>query len=115
MTSHPAALPETDVTAQAPVLATRVDRSLLLRVDVARLDAGVAGAAKAAMKNAVDDSIATITVDLRKVDFIDSSGLGALVTLRKHAGADRTVRLVNLSPFVAKVLTLTKLVKVFED
>jgi anti-sigma B factor antagonist len=57
----------------------------------------------------------SIDIDLSKVQFVDSAGLGALVALRKTA-AERNgkVRLVNPAPHVQQVLELTRLHRVFE-
>lgn len=57
-----------------------------------------------------------ILLNLEQVDYIDSSGIGALVysftTARTHGGY---LKLLNLSQRVHDVLTLTKLLSVFEE
>jgi anti-anti-sigma factor len=58
---------------------------------------------------------ALIVVDLSKVDFLDSSGLGVLATAHrdaKAAGAD--LRIVRPRPAIDKVLTLTRLSEVID-
>jgi len=56
-----------------------------------------------------------IVLELSKVDFIDSTGLGALVicatSLRKNGG---NVKLVNLNRRNIELLVMTKLATVFE-
>jgi anti-sigma B factor antagonist len=57
-----------------------------------------------------------IVLNLSKVDYIDSTGLGALVmsatTMRKHGG---NVKLVNLNRRNIELLVMTKLATVFES
>lgn len=55
-----------------------------------------------------------VTLDMSEVDFVDSSGVGAMVAIRKALGSDGTVRLLNCRPFINNVLELTKLTHVFE-
>jgi anti-sigma B factor antagonist len=57
----------------------------------------------------------TIVLDLSDVQYMDSSGLGALVSIyvtTKRAG--RRLRLINLSARVEELLQITKLLSVFE-
>ncbi len=54
-------------------------------------------------------------VDLGAVEYIDSMGLGMLLTLRHHAkehGA--TVRLMNCTPHVSRVLQLANFSRLFQ-
>ena len=55
-----------------------------------------------------------LTIDMARVTFVDSSGLGALVALRKAVGANGSVTLNNPNDFVMRVLDLTKLRNVFQ-
>ncbi len=56
-----------------------------------------------------------IVVDLSGVDYLDSSGLGALVGLYISARrAGTAVKLVKLNDRIAELLRLTKLATVFE-
>ena len=55
----------------------------------------------------------TILLDLSEVEFLDSSGLGAVVAARKILGSDRTLALAGLQPAVDKVLRLTHMDRVF--
>ena len=57
-----------------------------------------------------------LAVDLAGVDYIDSSGLGALVAISlaaKRVGC--RFRLINLSPQVKELLNLTKLTEALVD
>jgi anti-anti-sigma factor len=58
---------------------------------------------------------ATIELDLSDVQYMDSSGLGALVSIyvsTKRAG--KRLRLIKLSERVQELLRITKLLSVFE-
>ena len=57
----------------------------------------------------------SIFISLANVDYIDGSGLGVLIALKKRAlqnGGD--VILVGTNPFVRDLLETTRLTKVFE-
>ena len=74
-----------------------------------------ATALREAVAAAVSDSIRQLVLNLAQVDFIDSTGLGAVVmcstTLRKAGG---TVKLLNLNRRNIELLVMTKLATVFE-
>ena len=55
-----------------------------------------------------------IIVDLVDVEFIDSTGLGALVRIRKELGEDGVLEIAKPNTFVSRVLKLTRLDGVFE-
>lgn len=58
---------------------------------------------------------AAYTVDLGKATYMDSSALGMLLLLREHGGGDDAkVRLVNCSPDVRKILTISNFEQLFE-
>lgn len=55
------------------------------------------------------------TIDLSKVDYIDSSGLGVLVAIQKRAlQKGGGVRIKGVQGLVKEVFELTRLTKVFE-
>jgi anti-anti-sigma factor len=57
----------------------------------------------------------TVVLDLTDVQYVDSSGLGALVGLYVSAKrAGKQLKLINLSDRVLELLRLTKLLGVFE-
>jgi anti-sigma B factor antagonist len=56
-----------------------------------------------------------IEVDLSQTHFLDSCGLGALISLRKTASRrNGTVRLLNPSPRVQLLFDVTRMHRVFE-
>jgi anti-sigma B factor antagonist len=56
-----------------------------------------------------------IVVDLSKTDYLDSCGLGALISLRKTASSRQgTVRLLNPTPRVQLLFDVTRMHRLFE-
>jgi anti-sigma B factor antagonist len=74
-----------------------------------------ATALREAVAAAVTEGVRQLVFNLAQVDFIDSTGLGAVVmcstTLRKAGGA---VKLLNLNRRNIELLVMTKLATVFE-
>jgi len=74
-----------------------------------------ATALREAVASAVGGGVRQLVLNLAQVDFIDSTGLGAVVmcstTMRKAGG---TVKLLNLSRRNIELLVMTKLATVFE-
>lgn len=85
----------------------------IVHVDADRLDAGVAIRFKDLFRGLVAAGDQDVILDLSTVDFLDSSGLGAVVAAQKILGQDRALILAGLSPMVAKVMALTRMDTVF--
>jgi anti-sigma B factor antagonist len=85
----------------------------VIHVDEDRIDASVAIAFKDRFRSLLDSSTDPVVLDLSKVDFLDSSGLGAVVAVRKLLGDDRRLDLSGLRPAVDKVMNLTRMNTVF--
>jgi anti-sigma B factor antagonist len=95
-----------------------VGPDLLVRVVDDRIDAAAAVQFRDAMRSTTEGGQARVVLDLARVNFVDSSGLGAIIAVMKHLGAERTLELAGLQPGVAKVFRLTRLdeiVKVHAD
>ena len=95
-----------------------VGPDLLIRVLDERIDAAAAVQFRDAMRSATDGGHLRVVLDLSRVAFVDSSGLGAIIAAMKHLGGERTLELAALQPAVAKVFRLTRLdeiVKVHAD
>lgn len=78
-----------------------------------RLDAAVAISFKDAVRAAAQEPGSPVILDMSEVDFLDSSGLGAVVAAMKLLGAERPLELAALTPAVAKVFRLTRMDSVF--
>ena len=81
-----------------------------------RLDAEVAGDFRATLLGLIEGGKGNLIVNLDGVDFIDSSGLGALVSALKHlkqSGRHGDIRLAHVKPPVESVLEIIRLHRVF--
>jgi anti-sigma B factor antagonist len=85
----------------------------VIRVNASRIDAPTALQFKEDMRGLTNTAKGRFVLDLKQVDFIDSSGLGAVVASMKQLGPDQTLELAALQPVVAKVFTLTRMDTVF--
>lgn len=96
------------------ILSSRKEDALqVVAVEDARIDAAVAIEFKDAMRAETTNGSEIVVLDLSKVEFIDSSGLGAIVASMKFLGKDRTMALAGLNPTVEKVFRLTRMDSVF--
>lgn len=80
---------------------------------VRRLDAAVAPAFKQDVVARVQAGASHLVVDLDQVDFVDSSGLGALVSILKSLGGRGSVAVCNVKGPVLNLFKLTRMDKVF--
>ena len=86
----------------------------IVRFEEQRLDVLVAQELKLELLKILENGIERLALDLSKVSFVDSSGLGALVAVMKKIGSEGTLRLWGLTPEVKSVFELTQLYKVFD-
>lgn len=89
------------------------DAGLLLQVDAARIDAAIAIEFKETVRRMIEGGRGPVILDLSQVDFLDSSGLGAVVAVMKILGPERPLELAGLRPSVAKVFRLTRMDRIF--
>jgi len=85
----------------------------IVTVQEQRIDAAVALSFKDRMRDLTEGQTPTVLLDLNHVQFIDSSGLGAIVAVMKNLDGDRKLVLAGLSPTVDKVFRLTRMDSVF--
>ncbi|MBL4916660.1 STAS domain-containing protein [Szabonella alba] len=78
-----------------------------------RIDAACAIQFKERMREVTETPSDRVLLDLSQVQFLDSSGLGAVVAVRKHLGEERPLDLTGLTPTVQKVFRLTRMDTVF--
>lgn len=80
-----------------------------------RFDAVSAPEAKSELHTLIEGGATRLVLDLGKMDFIDSAGLGVLVScLRRAAAEGGDLRLAEVPPFCRSIFELTRLTRVFE-
>ena len=92
---------------------TKTNDPLIITVNEDRIDASAAIRFKDRMRALTDDGPPHAVLDLSKVVFIDSSGLGAIVASKKQLRPGQQLDLAGLTPDVAKVFRLTRMDTVF--
>jgi anti-sigma B factor antagonist len=78
-----------------------------------RLDASVAPAFKQAVVALIEQGDTRLVLDLGGVAFLDSSGLGAMVSILKAMGSRGTVAICNVQGAAHSLFQLTRMDKVF--
>ena len=86
---------------------------LVLRVGETRLDAARAPALREELLRHIDAGHSQIVLDLSKTDFLDSSGLGALVSAVKRLGSKGTLAIAGAQGAVTRLFSLTRMDRVF--
>ena len=86
---------------------------LVVTVLDSRIDAAVAVRFKNRMLDLTTTPSERVVLDLSHVEFLDSSGLGAVVGSMKQLGRARRLDLAGLTPTVEKVFRITRMDRVF--
>ncbi len=92
---------------------TNRDDMSVLEVMNNRIDSSSAVEFKDHMKSIIDGGNHQLVLDLGRVDFIDSSGIGAIVGVLKYLGQKGTLAIVGMSQTVDRVFRLTRMDRVF--
>jgi anti-sigma B factor antagonist len=93
--------------------AAEVGGALVVTVGDPRIDAAVAVRFKDRMRELTTHPAKRVVLDLSQVEFLDSSGLGAVVGSMKQLGRGRKLDLAGLTPTVDKVFRMTRMDSVF--
>ncbi|MDB4470659.1 STAS domain-containing protein [Deltaproteobacteria bacterium] len=94
---------------------TEQGETVKIEVQEERMDAHNSSDLKEQMLQLFDDGKCNLIIDLSEVRFVDSSGLGALVSGFKNASArEGSLKLCSLQPQVRSMFELTRLHRVFE-
>jgi anti-sigma B factor antagonist len=89
-----------------------IPNALEVEIEVDSLDASNAGEAKSAFKNLDLKGQDRVVLNLERVDFIDSSGIGALLSFYKQLNQKLSIKRPTAT--VLSVLELLRLHRVFE-
>jgi anti-sigma B factor antagonist len=85
-----------------------------LTLAVNQLDAPAAKQVKEKLLGLPVDGVSRVVIDLGAVQFIDSSGVGALLSLCKRVPTGTIVQLTKVQPEVRAVFEILRLHRVFE-
>ena len=87
---------------------------LVVSLKERRLDAVIAPSFREALVERIDQGQRKLVLDLGQVNFMDSSGLGALVFVMKHLGHAGRLHICGVTPSVMAVLKLTRMDRVLK-
>ena len=93
----------------------RIEGETLCVSEVNELGAANSNSFRDEARAALTDRQRNIEIDLSRTSFLDSCGLGALISLHKTAcSRNGLVRLLNPAPPVQQLLDLTRMHRIFE-
>ncbi|MEO6300064.1 MAG: STAS domain-containing protein [Paracoccaceae bacterium] len=95
------------------LVSERRGKIIVIRAMAERIDAASAIQFKERMREIIEIPSERVVFDMSKVTFLDSSGLGAVVSVMKSLGPTRKLELSGLTPTVEKVFRLTRMDSVF--
>lgn len=82
-------------------------------INTQRLGAEAAEEVRAELQTRIPDGTSEVTIDVGEVEFADSSGIGALVFLRKRLGKEANIRLINTTESMKRVFALVRMEQIF--
>ncbi len=96
-------------------ISTKVDGDVAILDLAGRLDLSSASDLKDASKTYIGKPNCKLIFNMEKVDFINSSGLGALVSILKDVRTSKgKMKLTNLAPYVKEIFDITQLSNIFD-
>lgn len=89
-------------------------KTLLIKINSSRLDSSCVGEFKTQINKEVTAGLNRVDVDFSDVEFIDSSGIGTLLSIQKKLSSDsEPVTLINPNKSIVSVIELLRLHRVF--
>ncbi|MBD1207072.1 MAG: STAS domain-containing protein [Ignavibacteria bacterium] len=98
----------------ATITTTKAANVMVVTVTEKRLDAKIAVSFKDEMASLINAGETTVVLDLSNVGFVDSSGLGAIVTSLKLIGRKGDLLVAGVKDDVMTMFTLTRMDRVFQ-
>lgn len=95
------------------IITSDIEDGVIARIGETRLDAAIAIRFKDRLREIVARHGPRILLDLSAVDFMDSSGLGAILAIRRTLTPPRRIELTGLTPNVDRVFRLTRMDTIF--
>jgi len=92
---------------------TKTGNASILKIFEKRLNAKIAVEFKDVLSQIIEDGNLNIILDMQDVEFIDSSGIGAIVTGLKRLGRRGDIVISNVADPVMQMFSLTRMDKVF--
>jgi anti-sigma B factor antagonist len=93
----------------------QIEGDTLTITGIKELDANNSQSFRDQVRSALREEHKHIEIDLSQTMFVDSCGLGALISLRQDAcNRQGNVRLLNPTPPVHQILELTRMHRIFE-
>jgi len=86
---------------------------LIIEVRSPRIDASRAPRFKEEIARRIEGGHARLVLDFSMVDFVDSIGLGALVSCLKRVGRNGSLCIVGVKGAVSRLFSLTRMDRVF--
>ena len=96
------------------LLVTNTGTYTVVTVEESRIDAAIATAFKDKLREIVLQGRKPVWMKMQCVDFMDSSGLGAMIAVRKALPANLPIVLEGMTANVERVFRLTRMDTVFD-
>ena len=96
------------------IVAVRHDQATAAVSPTGDLDVSTSPKLLACIEELLSEGRSKITLDLREVTFIDSSGLGALVKAHKRAGPSAELTIVEPRPHIHRAMEISGILRVLK-
>lgn len=96
------------------VSTSKQQNTLIVSTQELRLESSISAEFHKYVASQLSDDISVLILDLEPVEFIDSSGLGSIVAIKKSCSADTHIRICTSHPNVLSIFKLTRMDIVFD-